>query len=471
MNTGLGLVLLVNLILLVIRYAYILFYPVDLAPDEALYWEYSRRLDISYYSKPPMVGYMIAVSTAIFGNTEFGVRFFPPLLVFILSFVVYKFTKDLYGDERLATIAAILPHFTIGVGMNAILMTIDAPFIFFYSIALWIIYRAVTTDSFKFWILAGLSGALAFLSKYTAVFLIPTALIFNWRLLLNRKFYWFCFLLSLAFLPVLIWNYKNDFVGMKHLFFLAGAKDKDITLTLKFLPDFIGGQIAILTIFPFFFMVYGWWKAFKDKDKRDLYLTMATLPVVLFFTLMSLKTRVYANWSAFPYMAGLILALRYMSPKWVKISFVTGFLLTLILHLPLPAQIDMKRRAVGWEELGRAVSAIYDPKRDIVIAPTYQLAAELAFYVKGQPYTYSVNLGRRMNDYDIWKKDLPKQKGKDAIFVSDDPLDERVRRAFDEVIFEGDFKYTYMGKVVRDLKLYKLKNFKGYIEEVKPHAY
>ena len=46
----------------------------ELSPDEAHYWEWSRRLDWSYYSKGPFVAYLIALSTAIGGATELFVR-------------------------------------------------------------------------------------------------------------------------------------------------------------------------------------------------------------------------------------------------------------------------------------------------------------------------------------------------------------------------------------------------------------
>ena len=45
-----------------------------LSADEAHYWEWSRRLDWSYYSKGPMVAYLIALSTRLGGHTESWVR-------------------------------------------------------------------------------------------------------------------------------------------------------------------------------------------------------------------------------------------------------------------------------------------------------------------------------------------------------------------------------------------------------------
>jgi len=54
----------------------------DLSTEEAQYWLWSKNLDLSYYSKPPMVAYMNAVSTSILGDTEIGVRINAILLGF-----------------------------------------------------------------------------------------------------------------------------------------------------------------------------------------------------------------------------------------------------------------------------------------------------------------------------------------------------------------------------------------------------
>src|SRR6476469_3781531 len=47
----------------------------ELAPDEAYYWDWSRRLSLGYYDQGPMIAYVIRATTALFGTNEFGVRF------------------------------------------------------------------------------------------------------------------------------------------------------------------------------------------------------------------------------------------------------------------------------------------------------------------------------------------------------------------------------------------------------------
>src|SRR5262245_20707278 len=42
--------------------------PLGLAPDEAHYWEWSRKLDWGYYSKGPLVAWLIRGSCELFGG-------------------------------------------------------------------------------------------------------------------------------------------------------------------------------------------------------------------------------------------------------------------------------------------------------------------------------------------------------------------------------------------------------------------
>src|SRR5438093_10419532 len=42
--------------------------PLDLVPDEAHYWDWSRHLDWSYYSKGPLVAWLIRASCELAGS-------------------------------------------------------------------------------------------------------------------------------------------------------------------------------------------------------------------------------------------------------------------------------------------------------------------------------------------------------------------------------------------------------------------
>src|SRR4030081_2975984 len=69
----------------------------DLSFDEAHYWMWSERLAPAYFSKGPGIAFAIRASTALFGATEFGVRFWSPILGAAISLPVFYFTRRLFN--------------------------------------------------------------------------------------------------------------------------------------------------------------------------------------------------------------------------------------------------------------------------------------------------------------------------------------------------------------------------------------
>jgi len=85
--------------------------PIDLSGDEAQYWDWSRDLDWSYYSKGPLVAWIVRASCTAFGhNTMLAVRFPALLLAVGTSALTYLLTRELFGSDRLALGAVLLTH-------------------------------------------------------------------------------------------------------------------------------------------------------------------------------------------------------------------------------------------------------------------------------------------------------------------------------------------------------------------------
>src|SRR5208337_1662718 len=69
--------------LLMVRLAYIAIATIQLSRDEAYQWLWSKHLALSYYSKPPLIAYTQFLGTTLWGDNEFGVRFFSPVIAAI----------------------------------------------------------------------------------------------------------------------------------------------------------------------------------------------------------------------------------------------------------------------------------------------------------------------------------------------------------------------------------------------------
>ena len=469
------LVFLLSLAILVFRVFYVLYYPLDLTPEEAQYWDWSRHLDLSYYSKPPMVAYMNFVTRELFGVSELAVRITPILLSFLLSIATYLFVRKVF-DERTALIASTLPHFTIGFAINSLLMTTDAPFIFFWSLSVMSLYFAFEKNTTKLWILSGFLAGLAFLSKYPAVFLLPCALLYGYlykrSVLKSPKPYIALLLAFLLSLPVLYWNIKHDFVSFKHVSTLA-SKSASLMNISSFL-EFLGGQILLLSLLPFFVLLYAWLRSFGE-EKLAFFAVFSFVPFA-FFAVLSLFKKVEANWAGFAYFGGFVLVAWFAKARALLLSsYLLGFLLVLLLHFTplldlmglsrlLPPNKDPAKVGIGWERLGDVVSEMR--KGEKIISPHYQISAELAFYVKGNPRTYCINLGRRMNQYDLWEKNY---EG-DAIFVDYSPIHPKVLQASEGIVEYREVPIYWRGAEMRRFFVYKLRGLKK-VEENMPESY
>ncbi|RLA98244.1 MAG: glycosyl transferase family 39, partial [Deltaproteobacteria bacterium] len=197
------------LLLLAFHLVYIGITPYDLAPDEAYYWLWSKRLSWGYYSKPPLVAWLIRLSTSLGGDTPFFVRLGAPIFSFISSLALFYFAKGLFGP-RVGFWAFLLSNLTAASPVGAMIMTIDAPLIAFWGLTLLFLLPALRGKG-AFWYLSGICLGLGLLSKYAAGALVPSLFFYlatskRDRSWLSRKEpYIWVGLGFLLLLPNLIW--------------------------------------------------------------------------------------------------------------------------------------------------------------------------------------------------------------------------------------------------------------------------
>src|SRR5512138_3199298 len=71
--------------------------PIDLAEDETYYWDWSRQLDIHYYSKGPVTAYLIRAGCLLLGDNAAGVRLPAILMGAGLAACTWSLTLRLFG--------------------------------------------------------------------------------------------------------------------------------------------------------------------------------------------------------------------------------------------------------------------------------------------------------------------------------------------------------------------------------------
>ncbi|MCF8337436.1 MAG: hypothetical protein K9I74_05580 [Bacteroidales bacterium] len=290
---------------------------------------------------------------------------------------------------------------------------------------------------------------------------------------------------SLLFLlPVLIWNYANDFVSFKHVFHLSGATQSySLSEMLSNVGEYLGGQLLVLSPFYIFLIIITVHSFTKErKQKLSLmgtrYLILPVVFIWVIFSLIALKN-IEANWLIFSYGAIPILLANYFfldfPVKWKAVVISTTVLLQIMMLNPsildqwglrklYPPEFDTLHRFAGWKELGENVTELNRNAGDkiFIFSDNYHIASELAFYVKGQPQTYCINLGRRMNQFDLWPgiKQF-ENKNYHAIYVSYDQAPDSLLNAF-SVTKKHIYNRKYREKYQQEMYIYVFKDFKRF---------
>lgn len=313
--------------------------PLDLAPDEAHYWHWSRHLDWSYYSKGPLVAWLIRASCELFG--DLSVRLVGTQMLAVRLPAVACHAALLAGWYALASAALRSPKLglavvalaltTPAVNAAAVVMTIDAPFLACWCWALVFAWRAVEWDRIGWWLLAGVCAAVGVLAKYPMLLFPPAVGGFlladpRRRVLLGRPGFWTMVGLTAAGgVPILFWNAAHDWASVRHVLGQAGMGGGPRPARFQPLGPlvFAAGQFAVLLGFWFVAVAAAAWR-FRPHpparvpereggaDPALSFLWWMAVPVWGVFFLASTRTSGQLNWTAAAYVAGFVLAVAWL---------------------------------------------------------------------------------------------------------------------------------------------------------------
>ncbi len=121
--------------LLCVRLAALYWNATDLFFDEAQYWAWSEQPAFGYFSKPPLVAWLIRVATEACGPGEACVRLPSPFLHTLTAIAVFFLGRRLY-DARVGALSALAFATLPGVSLSAGLISTDVPLLTCWAIAL-----------------------------------------------------------------------------------------------------------------------------------------------------------------------------------------------------------------------------------------------------------------------------------------------------------------------------------------------
>ncbi len=217
----------------------------ELHRDAYLYYAQSAHLAWGYIAVPPSIAAVGKLATLIFGNTTFGLRFFPALIGAVNVGLTGMAVKALGGKKMAITLACLAyilsPAF---MHSNALFQPVSFNH-FYWLLSGYLILIMINRKDPKIWLWIGVVFGLAFLNKYSIVFFYTafaiSLLISKHRYLYASKY--FAAAIAIGFiivLPNLIWQYQNNWPVLQHMSELRQRQLVHVRLS-----DFIVDQLLM----------------------------------------------------------------------------------------------------------------------------------------------------------------------------------------------------------------------------------
>ncbi len=414
--------------------------------DEAYYWYYAKSIDWGYFDHPPMVAWMIKISSFFFDG-ELGVRFMSTILsactmLFLWAIIDHPKKKDYAVHFFVLVFSMPLMHaygfFTLP----------DTPLLLFTTLFLLIYKKFIQKPDVLLAVGLGLVMAALMYSKYNAVIIILFVLLSNIKLVLN-KFAWLAVSIALlCYVPHFIWLYEHDFISIKyHL----SERPNQAYEFLKFTGGFF---VNLIALFGFTFPIV-YWSLFKtvSRDKFTKALLYLTYGVILFFFASSFQRRVQTQWLIVICIPMAIMAFNYlmdhkMVAKWMLRVGLVNIAILLVARIGL---IYEPLFPITFETHGNKkwVSEIKDAAQGspIIFENSYRDASMYEFY-SGRPAISLNNIRYRQNQYSIDGAEASVQN-KVGYYLS------KYRKKAGRSFPMGDRRHILYGSFIDDFESYR----------------
>ena len=421
-----------------------------LYPDEAQYWFWAQHPAFGYYSKPPLVAWLIWLTTAGFGDGEFAIRLSAPLLHAGAAGIVYAIAAHLY-DRRTGFWSALAYVTLPGVSLSAFIISTDAVLLPCWAAALYAFIRAREPGGGRWWLLAGIAAGAGLLAKYAMAYWFISALGF---VLLapgeRRHLRPLCAAIAIAgliYLPNLWWNWSHGFVSYLHVRDNAALSARLLHPTA--LLEFLGSQFGVIGPLFFAALIAILARPRALSEPRARLLAAFALPTLVLVLALSLLSRAEPNWAAPAYVSAIVLvvawALDHGWHRWVAAGITLNLAAAIALFgtadalaaigVAVPARYDPLHRLRGWRELGQSVGAILAAHPGLtLLADDRELLAALIYYVRPHPIG-AVEWNPIPGVTDQWRlvNNIGAHRGEDFLAVTVHGLADEMRPDFTEL--------------------------------------
>lgn len=374
----------------------------DLFFDEAQYWFWSRDLASGYYSKPPLIAWIIRAATELCGMGEACIRSPSPIIHGATALVVGAVGRALY-DARIGFWSGLVYATLPGVSFSSGLISTDVPLLFCVALGLLAVVRMRADASWVWAVLLGLAVGFGALAKYAmGLFLVSLAVYAaiapaGRALLRDARLYAAFAIAALLIAPNIVWNARNGFATIAHTADNAAWGGPLIQPANAL--EFLAAQFGVFgpVLFACFLTLcwrFGAAATAQDRDDATRLLLAFSVPALTIVLAQALISRAHANWAAFAYIAATILVTAALKREgWTRLfqaslalhlaaMIVLGIGGALAGRLALPGG-DPYARVLGWRALAEAAADKAKAGGYRAIATDRRaLAAELSYYLR-----------------------------------------------------------------------------------------
>ena len=413
----------------------------DLFVDEAQYWLWGQHLDFGYYSKPPMIAWVIRLFNTLSGsNDTFWVRLSAPLFHLGSGLVLMLATRRLLGDETAPWVGVTFVTLP-AVSLSSVLVSTDTVQIFFISIALWAFFGLNRRRSAADAVVLGLSLGLAFMTKYSVLFLMPGVAVAMATLRSARVAWRDVFIAAIVgaivVAPNLWWNLTHGAATVKHTQAIAHwGDDKASPFDPLGALSFFGAQFGVVGPLVFLAILLGVVRMVRGQcSESEKLLIWLSVPAVALITLQALFAKAYANWAVAAYPAGTILAVSELArlPRGLRTSVIVNSIAAVVIPLLTVFAADLKlpngelvmKRYMGRSAISLDVAGIAaQAGTDIVVAEDRDILGDLFYTLRDKPlHIYARDLGGFPTSYYEQTFPFPADTAAPAVlFIATEPF-------------------------------------------------
>jgi len=392
---ALGIVAAVTLV----RIAVLIISPLQLYPDEAQYWWWAQTPDWGYFSKPPLIAWIIRLTT-LGGDPEWAIRIASPILHGATAMVLFGIGRVTSGD-RVGFWSALAYATLPGVSYSSGLISTDVPLLFCWAVALYALLRARDSHSWHWPFLCGSALGIGLLAKYAMAYfplcaVVAAIVVPSIRTVVLSLRGAAILGLGLLFLsPNLLWNATHGFPTLAHTG--ANANWSHARYSVGSAAAFIAGQFGVFGPFMMAAYLAGLYRPKLSPVRRENALILAafSVPVLILMVVQSFISEANANWAATAYVAAAPLAIAVLLSwwnargLWMSLGLSAAVLLALLVTQSVPSVAEVVGlgnalgREQGWKRIGEAVAA--QSRRspyEAIVAGNRSVLAELLYYAR-----------------------------------------------------------------------------------------